>query len=250
MDYCRIEMLLHLSPGRSHNGGMEERDTESARRIRSLIEGGAHTPAGFRAALLAVAPAQRDAWVDAVFGIEGIPDDGPELPPGCVPYLPCAVDAVLRAIERAAVRASDVVIDIGAGAGRTAALLHLLTGAGVIGIEIQPALVRAGRELAESLRLQRVSFVSGNATDLVRFMMIGSVFFLNCPFSGERLAPVLADLEAIARTRPIRLCCVDLPLPPLDWLTVEGSSAGAGDLTIYTSNVTMLPATQRPSVDR
>jgi hypothetical protein len=194
-----------------------------------------YTPADFRGALLAVPPAQRDGWVDQVFGIDGVADDGPELPAGCVPYLPCTVAAVLRAIDQAAVSATDVFVDVGAGAGRTAALVHLLTGAGVVGIEIQSGLVGAARQLAERLRLPRVSFVKGDAAEVTRYMMTGSVFFLNCPFSGERLGRVLADLESLARTRSIRLCCVDLPVPPLDWLTLDRSSAGEGGLAIYRS---------------
>ncbi len=63
------------------------------------------------------------------------------------------------------------------------------------------------------------------------FLMIGSVFFLYCPFSGERLAKVLDELESIARTRMLRICCVDLPLPHREWLTREPTVSG--DVTIY-----------------
>jgi len=34
------------------------------------------------------------------------------------------------------------------------------------------------------------------------------VFFLYCPFSGVRLERFLDDLEDIAQTREIRVCCV------------------------------------------
>ena len=47
----------------------------------------------------------------------------------------------------------------------------------------------------------------------------GTVYFLYCPFSGARLATVLDALERAARERAIRVCCVDLPLPPRPWLT-------------------------------
>ena len=96
----------------------------------------------FRAALLDVPPAERDAWLDRLLGIDGLPDDDPALPRGCVPYLPCAVDAVLRVVDLAALTAADVVVDVGAGVGRAAALLHLLTGAAIVGIELQPALAQ------------------------------------------------------------------------------------------------------------
>ena len=64
-------------------------------------------------------------------------------------------------------------------------------------------------------------------------MMIGSVFFLYCPFSGDRLTKVLAGLESIARTRVIRVCCVDLPLPSCPWLAPEPQRWR--DLAIYRS---------------
>ncbi|KAB2888357.1 MAG: hypothetical protein F9K40_20545, partial [Kofleriaceae bacterium] len=86
----------------------------------------------FREELLAVAPAAREAWVDRRFGLDGhdgLPDDGPALPAGCVPYLPSSVDVILRMIAEADVREADVFVDLGMGIGRTAALVHLLTGA-------------------------------------------------------------------------------------------------------------------------
>jgi SAM-dependent methyltransferase len=206
---------------------------ESADRIRAQIESGLQEPSQFRAALLEVPSSERDAWVDRVLGLGEIPDDG-ELPAGCVPYLPCPVDALLRIVEHAPVRATDVFVDVGAGLGRATAVVHLLTGAGAIGLEIQPALARGARELAARLLASRVSCVEGDAANLAGAIAIGSVFFLYCPFSGERLTKLLAELEAIARTRPIRVCSVDLPLPPCDWLTPE-PCFGAGDLAIYRS---------------
>jgi SAM-dependent methyltransferase len=212
---------------------VEASHRESAERIRSQIESGLRDPSLFRAALLNVPPAERDEWVDRVFGLGELPDDGPELPKGCVPYLPCSVDALLRVVEHAPVRASDVFVDIGSGLGRAAALVHLLTGAGAIGIEIQPRLALSARDLAARLLVSRVSCVEGDAVKLTGFITIGSVFFLYCPFSGERLAKVLGDLEPIAHTRTIRVCCVDLPLPPFAWLTPEVTLGD--DLTIYRS---------------
>ena len=182
-----------------------------------------------------VPPTERDAWLDIVFGLGELPDDGPELPRGCVPYLPCPVDALLRMVEQAPVRASDIFVDVGSGVGRAAALVHLLTGASVIGLEIQHHLVLSARDLAARLQISRISCVEGDAATLTGLIATGSVFFFYCPFSGERLAKVLTDLESIARTRTIRVCCVDLPLPPCSWLTLESSASG--DLAIYRSTL-------------
>ena len=188
----------------------------------------------FRATLLRVPHTERDAWVDSLFGLGELSRDGPDLPRGCVPYLPCAVDTLLRVVERAPVRPSDVFVDVGSGLGRAAALVHLLTGAPVVGLEIQAELVLAARDLMRRLRISRVSCIEGDAAKLTSVVDVGSVFFLYCPFSGDRLTKVLAALETVARTRMICVCAVDLPLPACPWLTLP-EVAPPGDLAIYRS---------------
>lgn len=192
-----------------------------------------------REALLEVPPAQRDAWVDRVLGLGELPEDGPELPRGCVPYMPCAVDRLVQMVDRVPVRASDVFVDVGAGVGRAGALVHLLTGAAVIGLEVQPHLVREARALATRLAAERLVFVEGDALALAGYIAIGTVFFFYCPFSGERLARVLRELEWIARTRAIRVCCIDTPLPPCDWLVRDGTDDD--DIAVYHSAGSGMP---------
>jgi hypothetical protein len=201
--------------------GVEDGDRKRALYARSALEEDKHEPARFRSALLATSPRDRDAWVDLVLGLEEILDDGPELPRGCVPYLPCPVDALLRTIDAAGVRASDVFVDVGSGAGRAAALVRLLTGASVVGMEIQPALVRASRNLATRLGSSRFETLQCDATRLPALASGGSVYFLYCPFGGEHLTTFLSALEPIARSRTIRLCCIDLPIPATPWLSRE-----------------------------
>ena len=217
---------------------MEARHLTSARAARRAIELGLHDRRAFRAALLEVPARARDAWVDLVLGLEEVPDDGPALPAGGVPYLPASVEVLLRVVDETPVGASDVFVDIGAGPGRAVALIHLLTGAGAIGIEVQPELVRAAHALTARLGLSRVRCIEGDAAAVAGFMVVGSVFFLNCPFGGARLAKVLDDLEPIARTRPLSVCCVLLPLPARPWLARD--AARDGELEIYRS--TLAPA--------
>jgi SAM-dependent methyltransferase len=211
---------------------VDRRDLELAERTRATIETAAHDPSTFRAALLAVPPASRDAWLDLVLGLDDVPADGPALPRHCVPYLPCPVDALLRLIDQAPVRSSDVFVDIGSGPGRAAILVHLLTGATAIGIEIQPMLVAFARELASRFKLPRVTSIEGDAAALGSSHTAGTVFFLYCPFSGERLNRVLDELEPIAKARPITIGTVDLPLPARPWLALD---PGADSLAIYRS---------------
>jgi hypothetical protein len=203
-----------------------------AQRMRGLLSTGRASPAAFRAALLAVPATERDGWLDRVFELGELPDDGPELPPGCVPYLPSSVDTLLRMIELAEVRSSDVFVDLGSGLGRALTLLHFVTGASAIGLEVQAALVRGSRELASRLNARGVSVIEGDVVQLVRQVADGSVFFLYCPFSGQRLERLLDELESIARCHQIRVCSLGLTLPTRPWLTPVACS---NDLTVYRS---------------
>jgi SAM-dependent methyltransferase len=213
---------------------MEQLYRESAERMLALLAMGQATPAVFRAALLSVPAAQRDGWLDLVFGLDELAEDGPELPRGCTPYLPCPVDALLRMLEHAEVQSSDVFVDIGSGVGRAAALARLLTGATSIGIEIQPELVRASRALGQRLKVSRFSVVEGDAARLSELISIGSVFFLYCPFGAQRLERVLDGLAAIAQARQIRVCSVHLPIPARPWLMPL--SLPYDDLAVYRSS--------------
>jgi SAM-dependent methyltransferase len=186
----------------------------------------------FRAALTAVPERSRDDWVNQVLGLDELPSDGPELPRGCVPYLPSSVNTLLRMIDLAGVHQGDVFVDIGCGLGRATTLTHLVTGASAIGVEIQPALVQAARELASRMNAEGVSVIEGDAATVTRQLTTGSLFFLYCPFSGARLDQVLDALELIARTRVIRVCSLDLPLPSRSWLAPVALSGG---LAVYTS---------------
>jgi SAM-dependent methyltransferase len=182
---------------------------------------------------MSVPAKDRDAWLDCVLGLDSIPNDGPELPRGCVPYLPCPVDSVLRVLDLAEVQASDTFVDVGSGVGRAAALAHLVTGAQAIGIEIQPALVHAARALATRINGLRFIPIEGDAALLAGRLEIASVFFLYCPFSGERLEKVLDGIEPVARTRQIRVCSVDLPIPARPWLAPV--SPPDRDVAVYRS---------------
>jgi SAM-dependent methyltransferase len=188
------------------------------------------TPSSFNAALNEVAPQDRDAWLDQLWEIDEIPLDDPALPRGCVPYLPCPVASVLDALEQAEVTSKDVFVDVGAGLGRATLLAHLQTGASCIGLEVQPTLVRLAQNRADSLRLSRMRFLQGDAVEKVRFIADGTVFFLYCPFSGERLGRFLEGLEEVARAWPIRICCVDMPLLQAQWLARMPSKSPSVDV--------------------
>jgi len=212
---------------------VQQVDYRLAEELARAIEAGRATPETVRDALARTAPRERDAFVDLALGLGSPPEDSPDLPRGCVPYLPCPVDTLAKALTLADVRATDRVVDIGCGAGRTVAMTRLLTGAHVIGVEVQRHLAAASRELVERLRLDRVVIERCDVLSGPPCLDEGSVFFLYCPFGGSRLTALLARLEVLASRREVRVCCVDLPLPPCRWLTPIAS--GAPNLTVNRS---------------
>jgi hypothetical protein len=183
-----------------------------------------HSPL-FRDALLSVEPLARDAWVDTFLGLRELPDDGDDLPRDCVPYLPCPVDAIVRVVDEAQIGARDVFVDLGAGVGRAMAVVHLLTGAATIGVEIQRDLARASRELAGRIGGSGMSVIEGDATELVSQLTEATVFFLYCPFGRARVETTIDRIAPLARERTLRICTVDLPLPARAWLAPIGPAA-------------------------
>src|SRR5262249_40730979 len=146
---------------------------ESGRMRRLLAEQDPRASEGLRSSLDALPNGDRDGWLDSVLGVDAFVADEPGLPHGCVPYFPCSVDVILRTIDGAGITKDDVFVDIGSGIGRAAALTHLLTGAGAVGIEIQSSLVRISRTVAKTLKTSRFATVEGDAAELVKFIPIG-----------------------------------------------------------------------------
>jgi len=209
---------------------MDETLRARAAAARAAIVSGSLRGAALLELLSSVPPRDRDAFVDELLGMEAPPPDVPDLPRGCVPYLPSGVEEILATVLEVPVRRDDVFVDLGSGLGRVMILVHLLTGARAVGVEIQEPLVRGARALCAELALAGVSFVHADA---VHAELDGSIFHLHAPFNGEMLATVLRRLEDVARRRPIVVCAVWLELHGVPWLKPRRASSGA--LTVYDS---------------
>lgn len=199
--------------------------------IRSRLLGNQYiSPELVRSTLNGVPKEDHDAWLDLLLDVQEIPDDGVELQRGCVPYLPCPVSALLGIVDQADVASTDVFVDVGSGIGRALFFVHLLTGAECLGIEMQSSLMRWATERAERFNLIRTRFIQADAVDFVRTLTSGTVFFLYCPFNGELLERFLDGLENVARTREVRVCCVDMAPLERPWLHNLGSTSPQIDL--------------------
>lgn len=198
--------------------------------MRAGFEGRDVSPAAFRRQLEAIRARDRDAWLDHVLGLGPVPDDGPALPRGGVPYLPSPVAALMEFAERTNLGPEDLVVDLGAGVGRALAALHLLSGARGCGVEIQPALVTAAQALAQRLHRTALEIMCGDAAELAGRWPEATGVLLYCPFGGERLGRVLERLRPLATRRLRWVATIDLPLPACAWLDRVEAPGSSVDL--------------------
>lgn len=204
---------------------MQPTSRTAAEMIRSRLLDKQHvSPELVRSTLNDIPREDYDAWLDVLLDVGDIPDDGPDLPRDCIPYLPCPASTVLGIVEQAEVTTRDVFVDVGSGIGRAMFFVHLLTGARCIGIETQSSLMKLATERAERLNLTLTRFIQADAVDSIGLIATGTVFFLYCPFGGQRLERFLDRLERVARTMKIRLCCVHMAPLERPWLAKFGSS--------------------------
>jgi protein-L-isoaspartate O-methyltransferase len=199
--------------------------------VREAVRAGRLRGAALIDALQAMPFRERDGWVDELLALRELPADLSGLPLGTVPYLPCGVDAIVRTVREAPVRAEDVFVDLGAGLGRPAVLAHLLSGARAVGVELQPHLVDQARATAAQLGLDEVSFIAGDATSVQ--VTEGTIFFIYASFGRAALARVLSWLERIAARRRIVLCAVDFEVHDQPWLSARASQSA--ELIFYDS---------------
>ncbi len=162
-------------------------------------------------------PAARDAAMERLLGIEKPADTlGAPLGGDRMPYMPSAIAPIVRTVLDVPVTRSDVFVDLGAGLGKVVMAVHLLTGARVRGVEVQPSLVAEARAGAAELGLDGVEFALGDA--LTADLDDATVVFLYLPFTGAVLEGVLRRLEAVARRRQLVLCSLGLDLRGAGWI--------------------------------
>ena len=145
--------------------------------------------------------------------------------------MPCPVDASLDVIATAKVRPSDVFVDLGAGLGRVTLLVHLLSGATALGIELQPHLVELARAKADALSISKLRYVTADAAEVD--LSEGTIFFSYASLGRVKLQRVLEQLVSLATRRPLVLCAVGFDLPDTSrWIPRRQSHA---DVTLYDS---------------
>lgn len=200
---------------------------------RARVRGGGLRGAELVDWLAARPPADRDAAIERLLGIRAPPALAARPHAEMLGYVPSGIAPIVRAVLDVPITPDDVLVDLGAGLGKVAMAVHLLSGARTRGIELLPELVAEATAIAGRLGLEDVTFVSGDARDAD--LSDATVFFLYLPFTGEVLASVMQRLLAIAEHRDIVICALGLDLRGWD-LIVERPTQEFW-LSIYDSRV-------------
>lgn len=167
-----------------------------------------------------------DVFVNGVLGINTEPEETRPLKPGMIGYQATPARFILDLVERLPLGPDDVFYDLGAGLGRVALLVGLLTPAQVKGIEYDPGHCAYAWQCAQPLPVSRVHFINADAREAD--VSDGTVFFMYTPFRGNLLHDMLERLKREAHRRPMTLatygpCTIDVA--QLDWLALLGSQA-------------------------
>ncbi len=118
-------------------------------------------------------------------------------------YQPTPARHIFDLLDRAALTANDVLIDLGSGLGHVPLLTSICTDAHAIGVELEPAYVETARECAKALNLPRTEFVQQDAR--IANLSHGTLFYLYTPFRGIMLQTMLDLLRGQAIRREIRV---------------------------------------------
>lgn len=129
--------------------------------------------------------------------VSGAPAATPDIP---VPYIPSTEVAVEEMLRLAAVRAEDLVVDLGSGDGRIVIAAARYFGARGLGVEIDPKLVAVANENARAAGVaERVRFIAQDALKADVSQATVVTMYLLSPLI-ERLKPkLLAELRPGAR---------------------------------------------------
>lgn len=144
-----------------------------------------------------------DDFINSLLSNGDLPEPILALEQGMVDYQKTPARIVLEIERLARLTADDVFVDIGSGLGQVVILMRLLTEAGCVGVEYEPAYHRYAEDCSRRLGLGGIELVNADACRIAYDR--GTVFYLYTPFEGQMLEDVLELLRLEAEKRDIRI---------------------------------------------
>jgi hypothetical protein len=145
-----------------------------------------------------------DELIGGVLQLQEPSTEAAQLEKEMVAYQPTPARHLFDLISRTGLTERDVLVDLGSGLGHVPLLTAICTDARCNGIELEPAYIDCARRCAQSLNLNRVTFVQQDVR--AANLSEGTVFYLYTPFTGTILRAVLDSLRREAASRKMRIC--------------------------------------------
>jgi SAM-dependent methyltransferase len=142
-----------------------------------------------------------DVFLNKLLSANSINETKKELEPGMVFYQKTPARIIVELSKK--LNPGDVFFDIGCGVGQVAILVNIISDAKAIGIEFEPSYCNYAKEVASKFDLSDVEFINEDARTID--YSEGNIFYLYTPFLGKMLEDVLALLQKVALTKPIKI---------------------------------------------
>jgi protein-L-isoaspartate O-methyltransferase len=154
-----------------------------------------------------------------------VPSEGEKI----APFVATPMEIVDKMLEMAAVKADDVVYDLGSGDGRIPIRAAQKYGAKGVGIEIDRRLVQESQEKVQELKLEdKVTIIQGDLLQSnIKPATVVAVYLL--PGANEKLRPILEkDLKP-----GTRVVVHDIRIPGWEASREEAVPVGGGTHYVY-----------------
>ena len=204
-------------------------------RVREKIIKGQYTPESLRTTLdlfTNYTPGKKhlpdyeydglDSLLEAVFFPISAPGESRKRIAGMIRYEATPARVVLEMIDNLRFMPDDIFFDIGSGLGFVVMLVNPLTNIRCVGIEYDPAYCEYARNSTQSLNLNGISFIQGDARHTN--LNDGTIFYMFTPFVNQVFSSVLARLRYTANRKRIYICSygtITFNLAKLPWLQIR-----------------------------
>jgi hypothetical protein len=167
-----------------------------------------------------------DLFLNGLLHPDPLPEEVLPLEPGMVAFQKTPARIALDMVRRARLGPGDRFFDVGSGFGQIPILVHLLSGARVVGIEREPAYAAYARACALGLGLAGTAefpVLDARAADFAE----ASVLYLFTPFRGPMLDEVLDRIrrQCPSGTRLFAFGPCAAEVARMDWLLPLGPAA-------------------------
>lgn len=179
---------------------LRDRERSEFGLLRERVRAGTYGPTSFQSDIAHLSVDDQDAFAERLIDLYDYPEPEEQSDADHAPHGLSPLQDILAAAEH--IGSDDVVYDLGSGSGKVCLLLELLTGARLVGVEYDRALVKEAERARDQLGMKS-TFIGSDVREVT--FEDATVFFMYEPFRGDILNEVLQAIRRVAATRPVKL---------------------------------------------